>query len=67
MSEQTQIHSVRRRSDNKIFTLGDIVIEQKEPSLILYFIVEDDMTMVRIHHMNTLGSSTCLIDNIDLL
>lgn len=57
------IHSVKRLSDNQIFTVGDDILEQGEHSKIEYFELRGDDLAIRINHQVTKGSSTILISS----
>jgi len=61
--ENYKIHSVKRLSDDEVFTIGDDILEQKEHSKIDYFELRSNEIVLRINHQVTKGSSTILLSS----
>lgn len=61
--DKWKIHSIKRNSDEEIFTVNDDIIEQNEHSKIQYFEILDGFLRIRINHQITKGSSTILISS----
>lgn len=55
------IYSVIRLEDNVEFEIGDLILEQREVSKILWFRQVHDHMMIRIYHTVTRGYSTIMM------